>query len=231
MGSDRQEVRYEYAVEPLTAKQRQVLDVIEQHVRQHGTSPTYGDLCVPLRVSRSTVVEHIRKLDDKGYLSRVRGKHRAIVLTDPHTGLALRRDTARALPVVHSINPTFTLASDLDVRGHLVVPDHLLERPDEPAFLLRVNSDSMASAGLLRDGLAVVASRSTARSGQIVVALISTETRPDVPVIARYRSLRGGPVELIFEAGHRHHVMRPLTCSIIGVITGAMRRFEDPPDQ
>lgn len=79
----------------LTAKQRELLDFIQWHQRQHGTSPSFDEMRETLGLlSKSGVHRLIIALEERGYIRRLPNKARAIeVLPEPH--LPTASDLAR----------------------------------------------------------------------------------------------------------------------------------------
>ena len=64
---------------PLTPKQRRLLDFLVRWIRDHGYSPTYGEIAARLGYrSLSTVSEHLRGLAARGVIRMEHGKPRSI---------------------------------------------------------------------------------------------------------------------------------------------------------
>ena len=63
----------------LTGRQKQVLDCIIDYQREHGFSPSIRDLCemTGLR-SSSSIHFHLKTLEEKGYIERLRECPRAV---------------------------------------------------------------------------------------------------------------------------------------------------------
>ena len=58
-------------MEPLTERQREVLEFIEQFRKTHGRYPTFKQITVSLGFkSTATIQFHIKGLQEKGYISR-----------------------------------------------------------------------------------------------------------------------------------------------------------------
>jgi repressor LexA len=227
MAAGWEDLRYASSeVEKPTRRQRDVLAAIGRLQSRQGRSPTLDELAATLGIRKAAAAEHVRNLEAKGYLTRDRYKRRSIELTDPRTGLSIRRGDARILPVFRATD-TGSAGSDLaEAESHLPVPDLLIDDPGEAAFVLRLEDDSMAHAGLLANDMVVVRSTSTALDGQIVAALVETQAGDEVAVVARYRISRSRGVELVSQMSHDRRIRRPRSCTILGVVTGSMRRFE-----
>lgn len=151
----------------LTRRQRQVLDFIREATRRDGYPPTVREICTRLDLSSpSTVHAHLANLERLGYLHRDPSKPRALELTDD-----LR--PPRLLPLVGRVAAGVPLLAEQNVEEYLDVPS-VLRRGDDD-FVLRVQGDSMADAGILDGDFIVVHQERTAQNGEIVVALVNDE--------------------------------------------------------
>ncbi|WP_436795526.1 transcriptional repressor LexA [Actinospongicola halichondriae] len=161
--------------EDITKRQRQILEVIEEHQRTRGYPPSVREIGESVGLtSPSSVHAHLATLQRLGYLVRDPDKPRAIeVRWDPNSGAAVERRPVRHVPLVgevaagtdvlahENITETMPLPSDLTGEGEL--------------FMLRVRGDSMIDAGILDGDYVVCRSETTARKGQIVIAGIPGE--------------------------------------------------------
>ena len=77
----------------LTGRQREILEVIEAHMREHGYPPSVREIGEAVGLaSTSTVHAHLASLQRMGYLRRDPSKPRAIeVRFDPGSGAAFER--------------------------------------------------------------------------------------------------------------------------------------------
>jgi SOS-response transcriptional repressor LexA len=65
----------------LTARQLQVLRVISSFIAEHECPPTIREIGVAVGIlSTNGVADHLRRLEIKGYLTRVRGQSRCVRL-------------------------------------------------------------------------------------------------------------------------------------------------------
>ena len=88
-------------------------------------------------------------------------------------------DTARkavapsGLPLVGRVAAGAPVVADENIEEYVDVPD--IAGGDDGGFVLRVDGDSMKDAGILDGDHVVVQPRSTARNGEIVVALVGED--------------------------------------------------------
>lgn len=151
-------------IHPLTKRQQQVLELIRQHIDNHGYPPTLRELAKQLEVSGTLPVsKHLDALERKGYLTRSSGS-RSISLNDSTSSVSL--------PIVGTVRAgALTLAIE-DIQGYMAVDRVTLHGG---TFFLRVRGDSMINAAICDGDLALVRPQPTAENREIVVAMINGE--------------------------------------------------------
>ena len=179
----------------LSPKLKRFLDFIQRFTLIHDQSPSYEEIMASLGFgSLGTVNWYVKTLEEEGHLSRIKGPNGKRALTLSHKEHATT--TTARLPLLGLIaagEPIEALENPemVDVPPSLLHPDH---------YVLQVKGDSMIDEQI-HDGDFIVARKAkTARSGQIVVALINGEAtlkcyvpksngvelhprKPDFPVI------------------------------------------------
>jgi repressor LexA len=154
-------------MEPLTARQQQVLGLISDYIERHGFPPSHRELMVSLGVrSQLGILKHIRALEKKGHLACRQGSSRGITLAN-------RPPRPVMVPIVGCVRAGHPREAVEDILG-LCATDPAWTRGAD-CFYLRVAGDSMIEAGIRNGDLALVRSQSTAENGEIVVALINGE--------------------------------------------------------
>ena len=196
----------------LTGRQKQILEFIRESVRQTGYPPTVREICRQLHLSApSTVHAHLANLERLGYLRRDPSKPRALELVG-------ERRLPRPLPLVGQVAAGVPILAEQNVEEYVDVPG-ILRRGDDD-FLLRVQGDSMADAGIYSGDFIVVHQQTDAENGSIVVALVGDEATTK----RFYRE--GTRVRLQPE----NELYEPLVVDegevqIIGTVVGVMRRL------
>ena len=151
----------------LTDRQKQVFDFIREYAGQHERTPKLREIADHLGIrSRGSVHRYVQSLVQAGLIEIEPERARGIrLLQDTDSG---KRFT---LPLLGRI------AAGLPIEA---IPDHdeidlseFFIRPNR--FVLKVSGDSMVEAGILDGDMVVVERASTARDGDIVVALIDRE--------------------------------------------------------
>lgn len=156
--------------EPLTDRQREILEMIERTVSERGYPPSVREICAAVGLtSPSTVHTHLSSLQKMGYLRRDATKPRAIeVRFDPGTGATADRGPVRHVPLIGDVAAGTGVLAQENVEELLPVPAQFTGEGE--LFMLRVRGDSMIDAGIFDGDFVVVRRQPTADNGDIVVA-------------------------------------------------------------
>ncbi|MFQ5556622.1 MAG: transcriptional repressor LexA [Acidimicrobiales bacterium] len=159
----------------LTTRQREILDVIVEHQRDHGYPPSVREIGAAVGLKApATVKSHLDNLRDAGYLRRDPNKPRAIeVRYDPASGAAVDRRPVRHVPLVGDVAAGTDVLAQENVEELVPMPADLTG--DGELFMLRVRGESMVDLGILDGDFVVCRSQSTADDGDVVVAGIPGE--------------------------------------------------------
>ena len=191
----------------LTARQQQILDLIQSAIERSGAPPTRAEIAAELGFrSPNAAEEHLQALARKGVIELIGGTSR---------GIRLRSDMLRALnasrlsglgrqftlplpslaqltlPLVGRVAAGAPILAEEHVDQTYVVEASMFAR--KPDFLLKVRGMSMRDVGILDGDLLAVQSAKDAKNGQIVVARIGDEV-----TVKRFRRTKSG-IELIPE--------------------------------
>ncbi|MDQ5919424.1 MAG: repressor LexA [Patescibacteria group bacterium] len=154
---------------PLTPKQKDVLDYIVSQYQTHGYAPSYREIAQALHLaSPSTVHVHVHALKAQGYL-KTSGDEvlpRDIAPTDQ----AVKWGTSVLLPLKGVITAGQPIEA-IEEHETISVPVELAPSRD-CGFVLRVKGDSMIEEGIFDGDFVVIEERSSARNGEVVVALV-----------------------------------------------------------
>lgn len=207
---------------PLTDRQRQVLEYIDEEIRSRGYPPSVREIGEAVGLSSpSTVHAHLGALQDKGYLRRDPTKPRAIEISaDPGTGAAVERRPVRHIPVVGDVAAGTGVLAAENIEEMLPLPEDFTG--DGELFMLRVRGDSMIDAGIFDRDYVVVRRQPTANPGDIVVAGIPGE-EATVKTLAKGR---GGKVALRpANAAFDDIVLDPDDVELFGRVVTVLRRL------
>lgn len=151
----------------LTARQRQILELIRSHIRKTGFPPTRAEIAKALGFRSANAAEdHLRALARRGAIELQPGASRGIRLVEGGPG-------DDALPVVGRVAAGSPILAVEHIEDYCRVDPDLF-RP-QAHYLLRVRGSSMRDAGILDGDLLAVHSTPEAKTGQIVVARLGEE--------------------------------------------------------
>ncbi|MFN8053496.1 MAG: transcriptional repressor LexA [Acidimicrobiales bacterium] len=161
--------------EPLTDRQREILDFIERTVGDRGYPPSVREICSAVGLtSPSTVHTHLSSLQKMGYLRRDATKPRAIeVRFDPGSGATADRAPVRHVPLIGDVAAGTGVLAQENVEELMPLPAQFTGEGE--LFMLRVRGESMIDAGVFDGDFVVVRRQPTAENGDMVVAGIPGE--------------------------------------------------------
>lgn len=153
----------------ITAKQEQILNYIKEEILAKGYPPTVREICEKVGLkSTSSVHSHLSTLENNGYIRRDPTKPRAIEIVDDEFALT-RRDMVN-IPIVGRVAAGEPLLAVENVENYFAIPAEFL--PNSETFILKVKGESMINVGFFENDYLIVEKTSTAKNGDIVVALL-----------------------------------------------------------
>jgi repressor LexA len=205
----------------LTARQRQILDIIDVSMRERGYPPSVREIGEKVGLtSPSTVRTHLASLQRLGFLRRDPTKPRAIeVRYDPNSGAAVERRPVCHVPLVGDVAAGTDVLAQENVEELLPLPADFVG--DGDLFMLRVRGDSMIDAGILDGDFVVAKAQEHAERGDVVVAGI-----PGEEATVKTYGTKGGKV--VLEPANER--LSPMVydaedVSIFGKVVTVMRRL------
>ena len=179
----------------LTARQQQILDLVQSAIERTGAPPTRAEIANELGFkSANAAEEHLQALARKGVIELVGGTSRGIRLkSDTLRALNEARGKQFSLPLPSLSQLTLPLVGRVAAGSPILAQEHveqtyLLEAtmfPRRPDYLLKVKGMSMRDAGIIDGDLLAVQKSREARNGQIVVARLGDEV-----TVKRFRRTR-----------------------------------------
>ena len=164
--------------------------------------------------STSSVHSHLSTLERNGFIRRDPTKPRAIEICDD--SFQMVRTEMASLPIVGNVAAGQPILAQENIENYFPVPAEIMPAGD--SFALRVRGESMINAGIFDGDLIFINSCSTARNGEIVVALVDDEAT----VKTFYKE--DGYIRLQPE----NDTMDPIIvdhCTILGKVFGVFRRM------
>ena len=168
----------------LTARQQQILELIQSAVARTGAPPTRAEIASELGFkSANAAEEHLQALARKGVIELVSGTSRGIRLrgetlrsineSRQHQSLTFPAFAQLALPLIGRVAAGSPILAQEHVDQTYYVENSLFQRP--PDYLLKVRGMSMRDAGIMDGDLLAVQATKDAKNGQIIVARLGDE--------------------------------------------------------
>ncbi len=155
--------------EKITQKQQEILEYIKSQILSKGYPPSVRDICEAVKLrSTSSVHAHLETLEENGYIRRDPAKPRAIEIVDDV--FALTRREVVNVPMVGTVTAGVPILAVEQIENYFPIPSEFM--PNAETFMLRVKGDSMINVGIYDGDQILVERQSTARNGDIVVALV-----------------------------------------------------------
>lgn len=159
--------------EDLNPRQVQILEFIRTEIKQKGYPPAVREIGEAVGLSSSsTVHSHLNILEERGYIRRDPTKPRAIEVLIGNEEPISKKEMIN-VPVVGRVTAGQPILAVENVEDTFPLPMDFVR--NENVFMLRVRGESMIEAGILDDDFVLVRQQSTARNGDIVVALLEDE--------------------------------------------------------
>ena len=187
----------------LTARQQQILDLIQSAIARTGAPPTRAEIASELGFkSANAAEEHLQALARKGVIKLVSGTSRGIRLQS-HTLRSINESRSKqyslglpglsqlVLPLIGRVAAGSPILAQEHVDQTYYVENTLFQR--RPDYLLKVRGMSMRDAGIMDGDLLAVQATKEAKNGQIIVARLGDDV-----TVKRFRRTKAG-IELLPE--------------------------------
>ena len=169
----------------LTARQQQILELIQTAIQNTGAPPTRAEIAHELGFkSPNAAEEHLQALARKGVIQLVSGTSRGIRLKSPSADsnptasfkqftLPLQSLAQLSLPLIGRVAAGSPILAQAHIEQTYHVEASMFQQ--QPDYLLKVKGLSMRDVGILDGDLLAVKATPDARNGQIVVARLGEE--------------------------------------------------------
>ncbi len=201
-------------MQPLTKRQREILDFLTDFIQQHGYAPSLEEIGRRFGLSSlATVHKHLTNLQDKGFIKRAWNRSRSVELMP--TRMGRRSVELPLLGYVAAGRPIEAIATSETI----AVPEDLVGKRD--TYVLRVRGDSMIDEQIRDGDFVIVEDRKTADNGEMVIALLGGT---DVTLKKLYREngrIRLQPANPALQP----MLVDPAQVQVQGVVIGVMRKY------
>ena len=190
----------------LTKRQKEILDFIEEGIRDNGYAPTLEEIGEHFKLrSLATVHKHVSNLEAKGLIKRRWNHSRAIELVEIR-----RKPRCVSLPLLGRV------AAGLPIEA--IEGDDVRSRN---TYVLKIVGDSMIDEGILDGDLVVVEEKPDPNNGEMVVASIDGEA-----TVKRFFREAHGRIRLQpANANYEPIIVHDRDLQIRGVVTAVLRRY------
>ena len=201
-------------MQPLTKRQREILDYLQDFIQRHGYAPSLEEIGKRFNLSSlATVHKHLTNLVDKGFIRRSWNRSRSVELLAAPTA-----QRALELPLLGYVAAGVPIEA-VPSNDTIAVPEDFAGKRD--SYVLRVKGDSMIDEQIRDGDFVVVEDRRTADHGEMVIALVGGQ---DVTLKKFYRE--NGRVRL----QPANPTMQPMfydssAVQVQGVVVGMMRKY------
>jgi repressor LexA len=210
----------------MTARRRQIVEVIDDSVRRNGYAPSMREIGEAVGLaSTSSVSYQLSVLEKEGYLSRAARRPRTATLRAAATPAA--GPEPKPGPVLASIPLVGRIAAGGPILAHeqiedvFPLPRQLVGEGD--LIMLRVAGDSMIDAAIADGDLVVVRRESDIENGDIVAAMLESDTSADREATIKTFKKRDGHIWLI----PHNPAYTPILgdhATIVGKVVAVLRR-------
>jgi repressor LexA len=205
----------EALLQPLTKRQREILDYLNEFIQQHGYAPSLEEIGQRFNLSSlATVHKHLTNLQEKGFIRRSWNRSRSVELLPSRSG-----GRAVDLPMLGYVAAGVPIEAVASTES-ISVPESLVSGRRD-TYVLRVRGESMIDEQIRDGDWVVVEDRKSADNGEMVIALVEGQ---DVTLKKFYRE--AGRIRLQpANAAMQPIYVDPDGVQIQGVVVGVMRKY------
>lgn len=206
----------------LTKKQENVLGFIKGEIEKTGNAPTVRE--VQSRIGCASpmgAVSHLVSLERKGYIRKVEGKKRGIILVMDKEGKPL--EDIVQVPLVGNVACGMPIFAEELIEEWIPLSTKIVRGNPADVFMLRAKGDSMNLAGIEEGDFVIVKKQNYAEEGDKVVALLGTEA-----TVKKIHLTKDGVsfVPMSTNPEHKEIIPEAGTFMIQGKVIGVIKNFK-----
>lgn len=200
----------------LTKRQRQILDYLTAYINKKGYAPSFEEIAEKMGyASLATVHEHLTNLEDKGVIRRSYNESRGLEVLS-----RARQPGVVEVPMLGLVAAGMPIEA-IETDETMALPEDMLPAAGQ-SYVLKVRGSSMVDEHIADGDFIVVHSRSSARNGETVVALVGGS---HATVKKMYRE-KDGRIRL----QPANNTMSPIYVNesdvqVQGVVVGVIRKY------
>lgn len=159
----------------LTAKQQRVFEYYATFIQDNNRPPTYEEAGQDLEVSPSVVYDHVKKLEDKGYLrSSSKKEGRGVQIYGRTQGIPVLGEIACGEPIQVFESP----------EENINVPGDML-KGSGPFYALNASGFSMKNAGINDKDILIIRKQNDVNDGDIGVVIMGNDSNSESATLKR----------------------------------------------
>ena len=205
-------------ISELTAEQSRVFTFIIKHRSQTGFPPTVREIALGLGYrSPNNVRQHLRLIEQKGYVRLLAGKARGIEITAGYSGES--SEDGVEVPLIGSVAAGKPITAIENVDGYVTLDKSIFK--GEGLFALRIRGDSMTGMGILNGDIVVIRKKQAAENGEVVVVIIDGDA-----TLKRYLKENGNIILRAENPSYSDIVLQSTSSiQIAGKLVGVIRKY------
>lgn len=148
--------------EPLTKKQKPILDFIKYFSKKKGYSPTHEEIGKKFKLSVSSINQYLTALKEKGYIQKDKGRARSIKISETESMVRI--------PLLGTIAAGKPIEA-IENTEPLKIPKSMLSKSGRH-YALKVAGDSMLKEGIFNGDTVIVREQPVVENGETAVAYL-----------------------------------------------------------
>ena len=206
----------------LTSEQLRVYSFIVTYQQEAGFPPTVREIAEVLGYkSPNNVRQHLRLIEQKGFVRLLAGKARGIEITTFPDGSPVDEtsDEENGVPILGNIAAGKPITAIENIEGYLTLDRSIFR--GEGLFALRVRGDSMIGMGILNGDIAVLRRKLNAEHGEVVAVVIDEDA-----TLKRFIKENGNMLLRAENPVYSDIILSPNnTIQVVGKLIGVIRKY------
>jgi len=210
----------------LTKKQKELFEYLSEYISKNSISPSFEEMKVAVKLkSKSGIHSLVNKLEQRGFIKRLKHKARAMEITKSLKNNILNftnnnEDNAISIPLLGSIAAGDPIEAIENPNEYISIPSNFIT-PNNQYFGLKVNGLSMIGKGIFDGDIAIIKRTNSALNGKIAAVLTS-----DNEITLKTINIIKNKIYLIpANKNYQEKIMDVSEAQIQGTLSGLIRKY------